>query len=160
MFILFKKIYISLNFLFLYLYLYLTPFFNKFYKNTDIMRKFRYGNYLDKMNSISKKIDLFDNIKIEGLDNLIIDKYNFLLFNHSSVIDNFIISKLFDNSNIGYDDLRTVSKMSRNLQNIALEIHESLLVSYNLSKDIKTTDIVTKKWIRSKNNIQIILFPE
>ena len=158
MFIVLKKIYILYQIISLYLYLYLTPFFNYFFKDSLEMKKYCFINYLKRMNNTSINLGLYDNINIEKP---ISKKINLLILNHTSTMDNFILSKLFDISNITWNDIRTISRISsRKIQNTILEQHQMFLVSGDLETDTKKFETLWKKWEKSEDIIQITLFPE
>jgi len=158
MFIILKKIYILYQIIKLYLYLYLTPLFNYFFRDSLEMKKYWFINYLKRMNNTSINLGLYDNINIEKPIN---KKINFLILNHTSTMDNFILSKLFDISNITWNDIRTISRISsRKIQNTILEQHQMFLVSGDLETDTKKFETIWKKWEKSEDIIQITLFPE
>jgi len=158
---LFKKNYIVFCCILVYLYLYLTPFLNMFYTKTDVMRIKWYINYISFGNSISKTIKAYDNIIINNPIHIKKEKFNLILMNHNSILDNFILSKLLENSDFTWNDLRTVSRISsRKIQNSTLKLHGSLLVSQNLKNDVSTFRTIRNKWKTSKDTVQIILFPE
>ena len=158
---LFKKVYILFRVILLYLYLYLTPFLTVFYNKNSALKNKWYQNYIVMGNRVSKAIYIYDNIVINSPILLRKEKFNLLLMNHSSILDNFILSKLLENSGFSWNDLRTISRVSsRKIQNSTLEIHGSLLVSQDLKNDINNFRKVRNKWKMSKDTIQIILFPE
>uniref|UniRef100_A0A6C0EJI8 Phospholipid/glycerol acyltransferase domain-containing protein n=1 Tax=viral metagenome TaxID=1070528 RepID=A0A6C0EJI8_9ZZZZ len=132
-----------------------------FYTKTDVMRIKWYINYISFGNSISKTIKAYDNIIINNPIHIKKEKFNLILMNHNSILDNFILSKLLENSDFTWNDLRTVSRISsRKIQNSTLKLHGSLLVSQNLKNDVSTFRTIRNKWKTSKDTVQIILFPE
>jgi len=152
------KIYIFLNIILLYGYLYITPLLYFFYKNMNIIRKKYFSNYLQWGNIVSKRIGFYNIVEID--DCKIDDTKNLIIMNHTSIIDNLIISKLFEKNNLNWNHIRTVSRLSsRKIQNKTLELHDSLLIDKNIQNDIKQIQEIRKKWSK-KNNAQIILFPE
>ena len=156
-----NKIYIIINLFLIYLYLYLTPFLMYFYKNSTTMKKKWYKNYEGLMNTVSKNINIYNSIILNNPIKINSKKFNLIIMNHSSILDNFILSKLLVYNNFGWNDIRTVSRIStRSIQNKTLKIQGSLLLSKNLQQDINSLKKIVNVWKKSQDCIQIILFPE
>lgn len=152
------KIYIFLNIILIYGYLYITPLLYFFYRNMNIIREKYFSNYLQWCNTVSKRIGFYDIVEID--DCKIDDTKNLIIMNHTSIIDNLIISKLFEKNNLNWNHIRTVSRISsRKIQNKTLKLHDSLLIDKSIQNDIKQIQEIRKKWSK-KNDAQIILFPE
>jgi hypothetical protein len=156
-----NKIYIIVNLFSTYLYLYLTPFLMYFYKNSTTMKKKWYKNYLYRMNVVSKNINIYSSIILNNPIKIKKQKMNLIIMNHSSILDNFILSKLLAYNNFSWNDIRTISRIStRSIQNKTLKIHGSLLLSKNLQQDLNSLKKIVNVWKKSQDCIQIILFPE
>ena len=156
-----NKIYIIINLFLTYLYLYLTPFLMYFYKNSTTMKKKWYKNYEGLMNTVSKNINIYNSIILNNPIKINSKKFNLIIMNHSSILDNFILSKLLVYNNFGWNDIRTVSRIStRSIQNKTLKIQGSLLLSKNLQQDLNSLKKIVNVWKKSQDCIQIILFPE
>lgn len=155
----FYKIYVLYQLVSLYLYLYMTPMFNYFYQTPEIMKEKCFTNYINKVKIVCKNIGLYDKIIITG-DIHLKKTMNLIISNHNSIQDNLILSKIL-NETFSWNDLRTVSRISRrNIQNRTLELHNMLLVTGDLKHDYKACTDIIEKWKESSDCIQIILFPE
>jgi len=157
--ILFKKIYILFNIICLYLYLYMTPIFLWFFNNSIEMKNYFFVNFLKKNFRTAEKLGVYNNINFNTLK--IKKELNLLIFNHTSLLDNFIGAIIAENSNISWNDVRTISRISRRkIQNTILKSHDMFLVSGNLNIDTHTFNDLWIKWQKSNDAIQIVLFPE
>jgi len=160
MFIFLKKIYIIFNLLYLYAYLFLTPIFSYFIQNSNSMKNYFFINYGLMMNNTSKKINLYSNINCVT-PHKINKEMNLLILNHTSILDNYVLSKILSDSKFSWNDIRSISRISnRSIQNTVLEEHGMFLVSSDLKTDTEKFETVWKKWEKSNDTIQILLFPE
>jgi hypothetical protein len=124
------------------------------------MKKYFFINYGLMMNNTSEKINLYSKINCVT-PHKINKEMNLLILNHTSILDNYVLSKILSDSKFSWNDIRSISRISnRSLQNIVLEEHGMFLVSSDLKTDTEKFETVWKKWKNSDATIQIILFPE
>ena len=128
------------------LYIYIVPFLNLFLKKSTI-KNFFFNNYIKNsikllnLTSLPNKIIFKNNIQINN------KTFNLIISNHTSIIDNVILFKLANKSNIDWNSGRTVSRISsKKTQNKILHFFDCLLVNKNLSQDYKTINSTLKKW--------------
>ncbi|VVU95032.1 hypothetical protein CPAV1605_757 [seawater metagenome] len=155
----FYKIYVIFNVIMLYSYLFMTPIFNYFCKDSYEMKIKYFKSYAQTINNSSKRINFYYNCNlINSLE--IKNTMNLIIMNHSSICDNFILSRILG-ENFEWNNIRTVSGYSnRSVQNKTLELHDCLLVDKDIQKDLPKLKKIRNKWLNSKDVIQIILFPE
>ena len=137
----------------------MTPIFLWFFNNSIEMKNYFFVNFLKKNFRTAKKLGVYNNINFNTLT--IKKELNLLIFNHTSLLDNYILTIIAENSNISWNDIRSISRISRRkIQNRVLKSHEMFLVSGNLNIDTQTFNDLWIKWKRSNDVIQIVLFPE
>ena len=143
----------------IYLYLYSSYILN-FIFNTNVIRiifsiYFPFVNFIINITGIKNKILFLNNIKIDT------NSFNLFILNHNSILDHLIIFKLGQQNNFGWNNIRTISKISKKeTQNKILKIFDSLLINKNLEHDYKNLLKIKKKWLKYNKPFQIILYPE
>ena len=106
--------------IFLYLYFYLSIILEKFYNSPEEMKKIWFKNYGIYAIKLLKFCGLYNKIKIINEEE-VEEGFNLIVMNHSSIFDNFIITKILNK--YSWNDVRTVSRYSkRNIQNKFLKM--------------------------------------
>ena len=143
----------------LYGALYLSLLFNFFFGKRRTKEMYNnFGNFL--LNEV-KTMNIESKIKFYKKDKIDEKKWGILVANHNSIIDCLVLVKLFMSNNIGWNDIKTVSRISkRMIQNKVLNIFDMLLLKKNLLDDTHNLNRILHKWRRENKPLQIILFPE
>ena len=151
------RVWTFLGLIAIYLYLYLAPILNWFYPTPTRMRSAWYANYFRFINRISLAMGLPIQVSGAALDRTI---WGLIIANHSSVIDNLVLAHVFQQHNIEWNDVRTVSRISgKRWQNRILALFDSLLVTKDTRHDIAAWKRVRPKW-EAAGPLQVVLYPE
>lgn len=143
----------------IYFYLYFSLILNYFF-NIKVIRYFfsyyfNYVNIIINITNLSNKIFFLNKIKINKNEN------NLIIINHNSILDHLIIFKLGNINNFGWNDIRTVSRISsKKLQNKILKLFDSFLVTKKYKTDLNYFKYIKKKWLETNKPLQFILYPE
>jgi 1-acyl-sn-glycerol-3-phosphate acyltransferase len=155
-----KRVFLVVGIVAIYVYLYLALVFNLFYSTPAQMRLAWYTHYGKFIAFVARKTGLTKKIKIAGETTIEKNKKGVLLLNHSSVVDNLIVALLLNQNEMNWNDMRTISRISRKtVQNKVLRLFDSLLVNKDIYHDMAEFNRVLPKW-QAAGPVQIILYPE
>ena len=142
-----------------YCWLYLAVFFNLWYPSPKAMREAWYARYLIFIHLFAQYSGFTGKIRCTA-DALDKRKWGLVIANHSSILDNLVLALLFRENGLTWNDMRTVSRISRKrIQNKVLRLFDSLLLNKEIAHDVQEFAQILPKW-RAAGPLQIILYPE